>query len=169
MKISKRVLPAAAAVLAMAAPAIAGHGKVGLWNITITMQMAGMPEMPDMSKLPPQAQAALRARGMTMSGGHSMTVTHCMTAAEVNADHPKMSNTKECKISNAKIAGNTFSGDMTCTGDMNATGHMEFVWDSPEHYRGKQTLTGTSHGHAINTTNTFEGRWVSAVCKGTDG
>ncbi len=165
MKVTNRVLSfaAASATLALvAAPALAGHGKVGLWNVTITTNMAGMP---DMSKLPPEAQAMMKARGMTMNG-NSMSVQHCMTQEEVNADHPSMRNEKECKVSNMKTSGNSFSADMVCNGQMQGTGHVEFVFDSPEHYTGKTSMNGTAGGHPVNSSTTMEGRWVSADCKG---
>ena len=82
MTLSKRVLIAGAGLAALglvAVPAIASHGKVGLWDVTVTVRMAGMPAMPDMSKLPPEAQAAMRAHGISMNG-HTMSATHCMTA-----------------------------------------------------------------------------------------
>ena len=170
MKVSYRVMCAGAgvAILALAAVpaiAIAGHGKAGLWSITVTMNMAGMP---DMSKLPPEAQAAMRAHGVTMSGGgHTMTVQHCMTQAEVDAiKPPPMRNGQNCKMSNLKTEGQSFSADLACTGTMNATGHFEISYDSPEHYTGKTSFTGSDNGHPISNTTTMEGHWVSADCKG---
>ena len=166
MPFSKRILfcGASVATLAIAAvPAIASHGKVGLWSVTVTMNMPGMP---DISKLPPEAQAAMRARGMSVNG-RTMTVQHCMTQEEVNAiKPPPMRNGQECKMSNVKAVGQSFSADLVCTGEMNATGHFEITYDSPEHYTGRQSFTGTQEGHPINATTTMEGRWVSADCKG---
>ena len=49
---------------------------------------------------------------------------------------------------------------------MNATGHFEVSYDSPEHYTGKSSFTGTQDGHPISNSTTMEGRWVSADCKG---
>jgi hypothetical protein len=166
MQFSKRILflgAGAAALIIAAVPAIASHGKAGLWSVTVTMNMPGMP---DMSKLPPEAQAAMRARGMSMNG-RTMTVQHCMTQEEVNAiKPPPMRNGQDCKMSNVKTVGQSFSADLVCTGEMNATGHFEITYDTPEHYTGKQSFTGTQDGHPINATTTMEGRWVSADCKG---
>jgi Protein of unknown function (DUF3617) len=166
MRVSKRVFyfgSGLAALALIAAPAIASHGKVGLWSVTVTMNMPGMP---DLSSLPPQAQAAMRARGMTMNG-HTMTVQHCMTQEEVNAiKPPPMRGGQDCKMSNLKTAGQSFSADLVCSGEMNATGHFEISYDSAEHYTGKSTISGTENGHPINSTTTMEGRWVSADCKG---
>jgi hypothetical protein len=168
MKVSKRVLFAGAGlVLAIAAvPAIASHGKVGLWNVAVTVQMAGMPAMPDISKLPPEAQAAMRAHGVSMNG-HTFNATHCMTAEEVNRDTPPdMSRNKDCKMTNVRMGGQSMSADMVCNGEMQGTGHVDISFDSPEHYSGKSSMAGTMDGHPVNSVTTFEGRWVGADCKG---
>ena len=169
MTLSKRVLIAGAGLAALglvAVPAIASHGKVGLWSVTVTVQMAGMPAMPDMSKLPPEAQAAMRAHGVSMNG-HTMNATHCMTAEEVNRDTPPdMSRNNECKMTNMHVGGQAMSADMVCGGDMQGTGHFEIAFDSPTHYSGKATMAGSAHGHPVNSVTTYEGRWVSADCKG---
>lgn len=168
MKVSHRslFLAAGSAALALIAiPAIAGHGKAGLWNVTISTNMAGA-GMPDMSKLPPEAQAAMRAHGVTMNG-NTMSVQHCMTQAEVDSNGPpRTGNQKECTMSNMKVGGNSYSADMTCHGQMTGTGHVQFTYDSAEHYTGKTTMVGTMQGHPVNTSTTFEGRWASADCKG---
>jgi hypothetical protein len=163
MRVAKRAVCLAAGVVAAAlaaGPAAADHGKAGLWNVTVTRNMAGMPDMP---KLPPEAQAAMRAHGM---GGHSMTVQHCMTPQEVKDDHPHMRNEQACKMSNVKTGAGLFSADLSCSGMMQGSGRVEFVFDSPEHYSGKQSMTGTSQGHPVNETTTFDAHWVGADCKG---
>ena len=165
MQISNRIgyFAAGAAALALAAvPAIASHRKAGLWNVTVTTNVGGMP---DMSKLPPEAQAAMRARGVTMNG-NTMTVQHCMTQEEVEADHPEMHNMKECRMLNVQAGANRFTADFMCSGQMQGNGHVEFVFDSPEHYTGRTTMMGATMGHPVNMTTTMEGRWVGADCKG---
>jgi hypothetical protein len=168
MKVSNRVFYFGAGLVTLAlvaVPAIASHGKAGLWNVTITANVSGA-AMPNMSQLPPQAQAAMRARGITMNG-NSMTVQHCMTQAEVDANGPPpMRNQRECTMTNVRTGGGSFSADMTCNGQMTGTGHVEVTYDSREHYVGKSTLTGTAQGQPVSTSSTFEGRWAGADCKG---
>jgi len=167
MKVSKRlVLCGVVATGLVAAPlvAIASHGKAGLWDVTVTMNMAGMPQMPQMT---PEQMAKMKEMGVQMpgmGGGHSMTTQHCMTAEEVNSDKPPPVHNRDCTVSNSKIVGQTFSADMTCNGEMQGTGHMSVTYDSTEHYSGKMDFSGTSHGHHADMTNSFEGRWVSADC-----
>ena len=67
MKTAIRLIAAAAVLLPVAA--FAGHGKPGLWNISTTMQMANMPQMP------PEAMAMMKSRGMSMPGMGGAPIT----------------------------------------------------------------------------------------------
>lgn len=55
------------AIVALAPAALANHGKVGLWSVTIKVG-GNAPAMPDMSKLPAEAVARMKAMGMSMNG-----------------------------------------------------------------------------------------------------
>lgn len=166
MRFSKRTVTTAVAAICFmlaAGSAVASHGKVGLWSITITV--SGDSQMPDMSKLPPEAQARMKAMGMS-THGNSMTVQHCMAAQEVATDVPKLSgrNMNDCKMVNVQHIGHTMSADMTCSGNFQGTGHVQFTYDSDTHYTGEVTMTGTANGHPVNHDQKMEGRWLSADC-----
>lgn len=153
-----------AAVAIVAAPALASHGKAGLWDITVKMSMPNMPQ------IPPDQLAKMKAMGVTVPNGNTMTVSHCMTPAEVAADTPpQMNQNQDCSMKNIKTSGGQFSADMVCNGaDMKGNGHLSVNYDSDSHYAGQMTFAGMSHGHQAVMTNNFEGRWVSASC-GTVG
>ncbi|HEY4124501.1 MAG TPA: DUF3617 domain-containing protein [Rhizomicrobium sp.] len=142
--------------------AVASHGKAGLWNATTTMEMEGMPQMPDMSQMPPEVQARMKAMNIQPSG-KGIKSQYCMTQAQVDQDRPPVNN-KNCKVTGYKVVGHTYTGDMVCTGDFEGTGHVEATYDSSEHYKGSTTMKGTGHGHPVNMHLTFEGQWVSANC-----
>lgn len=154
----------AALVVAAAIPlaALASHGKAGLWKITATMHMAGM-QMPQLS---PQELAQMKAMGVHIPTGNTFTMQHCMTAAEVSADVPPSSQRPQsgCKTTNVKVVGHTMTADMVCSGDMKGEGHFNVTYDSPEHYSGQTTFKGTMEGRPSDTTNSFDGTWVSADC-----
>jgi hypothetical protein len=142
MRISKGFLGgvAAAAMIAMTGSAFADHGKAGLWQVTTKASMPGM-------------------------AARNFSSQQCMTEAEVKADKlPQNSENKQCKMINQKVSGNSFSADMVCTGDTKGTGHMSVVYDGNTHYSGQMTMAMNADGHAMNMTNTFEGKWVSADC-----
>jgi hypothetical protein len=166
----KRVLyfgAIAAGVIALPMAAFASHGKVGLWEITTTMSMTGMPQMPDMSKLPPEAQAQMKKMGVQMNG-NKITTQHCMTAAEVAIDKPPaMQHMKDCTMQNMSMSGGMMSVDMVCsTPEMNGKGHVSVTYSGATSYSGNMMFNGTAQGHPINMNNTFEGHWLAADCGG---
>jgi hypothetical protein len=155
---------AAIAALTVSTVAWAGHGKIGLWDVSMTMKMSGM----DTSRLSPRALAQLKAMGMLGDKGMTVNDQHCMTAAEVASDafSPKNPKDHDCKLVNRKTNGRSVSGDLVCTGATNATGHMDFTFDSDLHYQGHMMMKGTHNGHPSNEDMTFEGHWVKADCGG---
>jgi hypothetical protein len=131
---------ATAALIAMTGVALADHGRAGLWQVTTQMTMPGM------------------AKAQTFS------TQHCMTPAEVKQDAVPPSSNADCKMVNEKASGSSFSGDMVCTGRAMGHGHITVTYDSNTHYAGQMTMTSTAGGQAMNMTNNFEGKWVSADC-----
>jgi hypothetical protein len=166
MRVSRIVAFGALAVGIVALPmaALAGHGKAGLWDVTVMMNMPNMPQ------IPPEQMAKMKAMGINIPNSHAMTVQHCMTAAEVAAERPpQMQHNGSCSQENVKFQNGTFTADMVCNGaDMQGSGHVTVTYDSDTHYAGQMTFEGTSHGHPASMTNRFEGKWVSADC-GTIG
>src|SRR5882672_2499748 len=87
----------------LATPALAGHGKAGLWQITATVNMPGMA-----AQIPPAQLAQMRAHGIKIPTNSSIVTTHCMTAQEVAMDKPPpmdKGRAKDCKMQNLKVAG----------------------------------------------------------------
>lgn len=153
------------ALLATPVVALAGHGKPGLWRIT--MKMGGQtPAMPDMSQIPPEALARMKAMGMSMPGGPGggMTLTRCRTPQEVAQDRPPTSGGRDCTVSNIQVGPGGMSADTTCHGDFEGVGHVRFTWDSDEHFAGEVHMTGSAHGHPIDRSETIEGQWLSSDC-----
>jgi hypothetical protein len=151
--------------LAMCPAALAGHGKVGTWEVTTQMKTGGMPAMPNMANLPPEIQARMKSHGVQMNAGGGMTSRFCMTADQVNGDKPPMTHRGNCQAQNMKMSGSTFSADVVCTGHMNAKGHIELTFDKPEHYSGHQTMTMTMEGGQPMTNDmTMDARWVAPDC-----
>lgn len=144
-------------------PALALHAKPSEWQITIRMDMAGMPQ------IPPAQIAKMHAMGIHLPvGGDAVTVTHCMTPSEAAMDKiPAMAkeHQKYCKMQNMKASADGISADMVCTGRVQGSGHMAVRFDSPEHYAGKVSMNAVANGHPISTTSTFDAKWLSADCK----
>ncbi|HEY1838494.1 MAG TPA: DUF3617 domain-containing protein [Rhizomicrobium sp.] len=162
----------AAGALALPFAAFASHGKVGLWDVTTTMNMGGgAAQMPDLSKLPPEQRAMVEAQmkksGLSMNG-NTISTQHCMTAAEVAQDKPPtMGHMKDCTVQNMKFAGGTMTADSVCSSpEMSGKGHISVSYNGATSYSGSMTFKGTAQGHPIDMNNTFSGHWVSADCGG---
>lgn len=148
------------AAVFLASPALAMHGKAGLWEITTTT--SGMA-----AQLPPEVQARMKAHGIAVPSNNTFTVQHCMTAQEVSMDKPPPMGrgAEACKVQNMKIAGQSVSADMVCNGEhMKGTGHFTMSYDAPEHYAGKMSFNMNANGHAMAMASTMEGRWIGASC-----
>lgn len=165
MNTLRTLLIGTACVLVSTPAALAAHGKVGTWEVTTKMGGAGMPAMPDMSKLPPEVQARMKTHGVQMNRGGGMTAKYCMTQDQVANDKPPMTHKGPCEAQNLKVKGNTFSADVVCKGEMKGKGHVEFTFDTPEHYVGRQTMTMSMDGQPMTHEMNMEGRWLSADCK----
>ena len=144
--------------MALPLAALASHGKVGLWEVTTTMNMPNMPQMS------PTQMAQMQAMGMHMPMGHEITVQRCMSAAEVASDVPPAVHHKNCTMSNVTLTGHTFSGKLTCLGEFTGTGTFSINYDSDTHFSGTETTTGTAGGHSATSSASFEGKWISADC-----
>ncbi len=129
-------------IAAMTGPALADHGKAGLWHVTTTVKTTG-------------ANATER----------SFSSEHCMTAQEVKSrEIPQNSENKMCKLTSQQAVGKTLSAQMVCTGPAKGAGKLTVTYDSDTHYTGSLSMSTEAGGQTMNMTNTFEGKWVSADC-----
>src|SRR5262245_18162093 len=129
-----RFIPVAAVAIifiSQPAQAAAPNMKPGMWEITMKMDMPGMP-----GGMPPQV------------------VKQCLT--QKDAENPQKfaqggSGSERCQFSNYQLKGNTASWDMACKGaeEMTGSGTMTFAGDS---YTGTTRMSMKSGGQAHNMT-----------------
>jgi len=129
----------AAAVLSQGAHAAAPNMREGMWEITMKMEMAGMP-----GGMPPQ------------------TVKQCFTKKDTeNPEKFAQSGpgSERCQISNYQLKGNTASWDMACKGpeEMTGSGTITFSGDS---YAGTNRMSMKSGGQTQNMTMQYSGKRV---------
>lgn len=122
-----------------AAPDLSDMMSPGLWEMTVNIQMKGMP--------------------MSMP---AQTMRRCVTkvALEENQGIPKpqTQGNVTCKTTRMERSGNTVNWITACTGqgDMEMDGTVAF--DSPEAYHSTVHMTGTMQGRHIQMTQTMQGR-----------
>ncbi len=147
------ILGLAAAAL-LAAPALANHGKVGLWNVTSTLEIT----------LP--ADVAKAARSPRMIAPAPVTVQMCMSKEEVEADTPPHVDrgATGCDTKLVAQTADFMRARMMCKGQLKGTGTIEIYYKGTEHYNGSYSFKGTSYGRPTDTRTTFKGDWVKADC-----
>jgi hypothetical protein len=123
-------MSALAVVLSVLLPAavFAAEGiRPGMWEITTTMDMPGMP-----MKMPPT------------------TIRHCYTAEEVKDQKKVISSDKDCTVTDVKSSGNKVTWKMKCTGQNPGTFSGETVFSGDSYV---STMKMESQGGAGTSVN----------------
>ena len=134
MLLSRSILALGSALFAAFCLPVAAQGKDELWDITMKMEMAGMP-----MSMPARTQRTC----LEKSAGDEQFV-------------PKQ---EDCKAVDTKRSGNKLTFKMVCTGKnpMTATGEMTF---SEGAYEGRMRMTGKMEGQPVDMTQTYSGKRV---------
>lgn len=111
------------------------QGKDELWDITMKMEMAGMP-----FAMPPQSNRVCIEKGN-------------------DAGLVPKNDSGECTITDQKRIGNRFTFAVTCTGKDPMTGTGELV-HAPDSYEGRIQMKGKSGGESFDMTQTMSGKRV---------
>lgn len=124
-------------VLALPSGAAAGGEfmRPGLWEITTTLEMPGMPFQP-----PPQ------------------TMRHCYTPQEVQNDPVPMDSS--CEIRDLKTSGSKTTWAFVCKGEAAGTGEGEIVYLGDSAYEGWSRM----RVQGMTMTTKYQGKRIGA-CK----
>ncbi|MBK5273541.1 MAG: DUF3617 family protein [Desulfuromonadales bacterium] len=96
----------------------AGEMKEGLWELTTSMELPGMP-----MKMPPQV------------------AKHCYTREEVSDQKKVISRDKECTVTDFTTTGNKVTWKMTCTGKNAGTFSGETVFKADSYVSNMKMQT----------------------------
>jgi len=110
------LLAAASLSLPSMAPA-AEMIKPGLWEITTTMEMPGMPFQSPQQK-----------------------VRHCVTPQEAKDPEKSLPIDKDCKIIDLRSSAKKINWKVECTGQMTGMGEGEISYKSDAYYEGKTKI-----------------------------
>ena len=124
---------AAAAMLALPAPG-AAQGSDQLWEVTMQMEMPGMP-----MAMPPQVRR--------------------VCVAQNHRDEDLIPTQGNCRVLESKRVGNRMTYTMACTGEqaMNIAGETTFAADR---YDGRMRMSTSQGGQPMEMTQTYAGRRV---------
>jgi hypothetical protein len=145
MPLKTMIMAAAAAtfMLGSAAATAAPNFEDGLWEITVNMNMPGMPAM------------------------QPRTIRQCMTQKDIKDPRKALSNSShenQCKTLDYKQDGDTVTWKVECGGahPMTGTGSATYKGDS---YTGVNHLKMNEGGQAMEMTMNYSGKRVGACNK----
>jgi hypothetical protein len=123
--------------IAFASPAALGEGTDELWEITMKMEMAGMPAMP------------------------AHTVKTCKRKGDRNPDMDRTNDRSDCKATDVRTAGAKTTWKMVCTkpDPMTGTGEMTHSGDK---FDGIMKMSGQMEGQPFNMTQNMSGKKVGS-------
>jgi hypothetical protein len=134
--------------------------KPGLWEVTSTMSMAGMPQMPQGAQMPnvqlppgvtlppgvqmPQA-GAMSGGSAPGSFGGAHTTQVCVTQAMIDKYGGPYSNPPrgDCKVTNISIKDSGMTANIACTGQMTGNGTVQTTFTDSNSSQTKVHITGT--------------------------
>jgi hypothetical protein len=163
----------AAATLAQASPAPKLNVKLGLWEMTNTVNLGGdMPAMSgmDMSKMTPEQRAQMEGAMKAMMGSHTAVSKTCMTREKLSSSAfmvPDDAGT-DCKPTLGTNTATTLDADVSCTGTTTVKAHVHLVAASPTAISGTATATTTEAGRTMKMDIKTSGKWIGEACGDVD-
>lgn len=138
--------------------------KPGQWEMTVEMQMAGMPQL-SLDQIEQMHQMGI---DVSFLSGKPTVIPQCITPEQATLKKPidlSSSTNGQCALKNYKHAGKSVSGDMVCTGELNANGRFDMTVNNDTSYSGKWTLKGTTQdGLPVDQTSIVNSKWIKSVC-----
>jgi hypothetical protein len=135
-------------LIAMAASA-QGQRKAGLWEVTSSMTMSGMPNMPAM-------------------GSHTQQV--CVTQAMIDKYGGPYSNPQnaQCQVTNVSVTSTGMSADLSCTGRTTMTGTVKTTFIDANTTKSVMLMNmtmgnGQQMTMTMNATSTYKGADCGSV------
>ncbi len=136
--------------------------RMGLWEVTSTTKMSGIPGV-DTSKMSPQQQAQIAA-AMAGAMPKPTVLKSCFTPEQfVTAQPPERPGTtcqQSMQTNTAKVLANT----MICTGEYPSRSVSRTEAQSPTAFTGTVTSTTTTRGTEMSVTIDMTGKWLGADC-----
>lgn len=140
--------------------------KMGLWQTTSTITVAGI-------QLPPDVVARLKAMGRSLPGVEPRTIVtqSCLTGDSWKKMYGSMQQGKDCTFTNRHVTAEAMDADMSCRSDgsqTQSTGHIEVSFLSPEKMHGTTHVetTSASRPRPIVSDVRFDSVYQGADCKG---
>lgn len=160
---------------ACAAPLVAAADtldvKPGLWEITSSHSISGIPPMPKelLDKVTPEQRAEMETafRKEAAKGPQTDTERECITQKDVEQPFD-MGNAKDCTQTVVRTTRTTQEVRLTCKGELKGSGVMRVTTPTPETMTGTLELQLGDGQDAMKVKSQLSGRWLGPDCGDED-
>jgi len=145
------------------------NAKLGLWEMTTTMQLGGAPPIPPeaLAKMTPDQRAQVEAmfKAKTAQGAVPRVTQSCVTQEKLD----KAVFTEDKKSCQRTIINSTsklveFHEECTEPDGMKATADGKFELSGDSSMKGTMQGKSTNKGRTMNVNLEMSGKWISADC-----
>jgi hypothetical protein len=145
--------------------------KLGLWEVTSTSLMTGLPGIPPdvLAKLPADQRAKMEAAMGARAGGAPKTTAQkvCITREKLDKENAFGEDRKNCTRTVVTSSASKLEMKVQCTEEhnmtMNGTIHVEAL--NSETVKGSVRMTsGTGNGQTMNVNSDFTSRYLGPAC-----
>jgi hypothetical protein len=145
--------------------------KTGLWEITETHAMTGMPPMtipPEaLARMTPEQRAQMEARMKDSFGGTPKTTTrkNCVTKEKLDKDTLFNENRQECTRTVLSSTSTATEMKVHCVEkEMTSDGTIKFQALNDESVKGTVRMVMTGHDHTMNMNIDFISKYLGPAC-----
>jgi hypothetical protein len=145
--------------------------KPGLWEITSTHQITGIPPMPKewQEKVTPEQRAAMETafKKEAEKGPQTDTDRECITKEKVEQPFD-VGDTKDCTQKVVRTTRTTQEVHLSCNGEYKGNGVLRVTTPTPETMTGTLELQLGEGKDAMKVNSTLKGRWLGPDCGDED-
>lgn len=142
--------------------------KEGLWEVTVTHSMSGMPAMPaippeTLAKMPPEQRARIEAM---MKGGASTDVRKdCVTKEKLDKQTAFSDNRKECTRTVVNSTGSKLEVKLHCEDKQTSSdGTLLLEALGSDSVKGSMHSVTNSNGRTMTMDFTFSSKYLGPAC-----
>ena len=144
--------------------------KPGLWEITSSHQITGIPPMPKewVDKVTPEQRAAMETafRKESEKGPQTDTERECITKED--SERPFDVGDKDCTQTVVRTTRTTQEVRLSCNGEMKGSGVLRVTTPTPETMTGSLDLQLGDGKDAMKVKSELKGRWLGPDCGDED-
>ena len=142
--------------------------KLGQWETTTTMQMSGMPAIPQdaLDKMTPQQRQMIEERMKSMQGKPT-TTKYCVKQEDIDKAMKFGTDDKECTRTIVTSTSTAQEIKIECNRDTNkSTGTVRVDAPNRENVKGTiQMNVSSGGGRSMNMNGSFVSKWLGATCE----